>query len=541
MSKTIGKSRRKAAILARYKVVFSEDAAEGAQGILPNYTLGTQRHQEVASMFSIDLSNYVATRCANCFRKCITKRPRRFALHSRDQMRRLPYLSVTIPTCWFALSWSWFAPQKMLRRCRLRPVMERAGHHEVASMFSLDLSNYVATRCTNCFGKCITKRPRRFALHSRDQMRRLPYLSVTIPTCWFALSWSWFAPQKMLKRCRLRPVMERAGHHEVNSMFSTDLSNNVAKLLRKLFREVYHQASEALRAAFPRPDEEAFPARRWGDISHTQTKPCRNGTSEEPSSNSSERAHRIAFFHPDEEAWNSEEPAQKCVGKSIEKMLLTSRRGVANGGLREGFVSYCINSTGNGLPVPIFQTASNARFNRFWGEVPSRSWTWTWSWENSSAEDRPEYPFYEDDLPGPGENWSPEDMPAWMFTRLTWRIHSSCLSGHASMRMYYNTREIMRGASLICRRSQFHGRRARTWLWTFQMYMIIPAVYGIARIWTYGHAWKLDRWFLRPSVAVLVVNVVSRRSTLKQHLAPKHRGLQQQEPNRWGRIAPEIS
>ena len=274
-------------------------------------------------MFSIDLSNYVATRCANCFRKCITKRPRRFALHSRDQMRRLPYLSVTIPTCWFALSWSWFAPQKMLKRCRLRPVMERAGHHEVASMFSLDLSNYVATRCTNCFRKCITKRPRRFALHSRDPMRRLPYLRVTIPTCWFALSWSWFAPQKMLKRCRLRPVMERAGHHEVNSMFSTDLSNNVAKLLRKLLREVYHQASEALRAAFPWPDEEAFPARRWGDISHTQTKPCRNGTSEEPSSNSSERAHRIAFFHPDEEAWNSEEPAQKCVSeKALKKCFL---------------------------------------------------------------------------------------------------------------------------------------------------------------------------------------------------------------------------
>ena len=39
----------------------------------------------------------------------------------------------------------------------------------------------------------------------------------------------------------------------------------------------------------------------------------------------------------------------------------------------------------------------------------------------------------------------------------------------------------------------------------------------------------------------VIVNVVSRRSTLKQHLATEHRGLQQQEPNRWGRIAPEIS
>lgn len=66
----------------------------------------------------------------------------------------------------------------------------------------------------------------------------------------------------MLTRRRLRPVMERAGHHEAASMFSIDLSNNVAKLLRKLFREMYHQASEALRVAFPRPDEEAFPARR---------------------------------------------------------------------------------------------------------------------------------------------------------------------------------------------------------------------------------------------------------------------------------------
>ena len=44
--KTIGKRRRKAAILARHKVVFSEDsedAAEGAQGGFPNYTLGTKR------------------------------------------------------------------------------------------------------------------------------------------------------------------------------------------------------------------------------------------------------------------------------------------------------------------------------------------------------------------------------------------------------------------------------------------------------------------------------------------------------------------
>lgn len=41
--KTIGKRTRKAAILARHKVVFSEDAAEGAQGGFPNYTLGTKR------------------------------------------------------------------------------------------------------------------------------------------------------------------------------------------------------------------------------------------------------------------------------------------------------------------------------------------------------------------------------------------------------------------------------------------------------------------------------------------------------------------
>lgn len=41
--KTIGKRRRRVAILARHKVVFSEDAAEGAQGGFPNYTLGTKR------------------------------------------------------------------------------------------------------------------------------------------------------------------------------------------------------------------------------------------------------------------------------------------------------------------------------------------------------------------------------------------------------------------------------------------------------------------------------------------------------------------
>lgn len=43
-------------------------------------------------------------------------------------------------------------------------------------------------------------------------------------------------------------------------------------------------------------------------------------------------------------------------------------------------------------------------------------------------------------------------------THTTYSIHSSCVSGHASMRSYYTTREIMRGTSLTCRRSKFHRR-----------------------------------------------------------------------------------
>lgn len=52
------------------------------------------------------------------------------------------------------------SPQRMLKRRRLRPVMERAGNQEVASLFSIDLSNNLAQHCcANCFGKCTTKRP----------------------------------------------------------------------------------------------------------------------------------------------------------------------------------------------------------------------------------------------------------------------------------------------------------------------------------------------------------------------------------------------
>ena len=145
---------------------------------------------------------------------------------------------------------------------------------------------------------------RRYALHSRgpDGEATLPQRDNTYVLVWVGV---WFAPQRMLTRRRLRPVMERAGHHEVASMFSIDLSNNVAKLLRKLFREMYHQASEALRVAFPRPDEEAFPARRWGGISHHVGRDLRRAFFSSGRGGMklmSEKALKKCFLHPDEES-----------------------------------------------------------------------------------------------------------------------------------------------------------------------------------------------------------------------------------------------
>ena len=61
-----------------------------------------------------------------------------------------------------------------------------------------------------------------------------------------------------LKPCRLRPVMERAGHQEVASCCIHVFNWPVKQLLHKLFREVYHQASKARRVAFWHP----FP-QRW--------------------------------------------------------------------------------------------------------------------------------------------------------------------------------------------------------------------------------------------------------------------------------------
>ena len=165
--KTIGKRRRKAAILARHKVVFSQDVAEGAQGDLPNYTWGGMKPETVSSevpAFSVQAAacaeaseassqrdNTYVLVCAELKLVCTSKNAQTASPEACHGTRWEPR------SCILVFNWPVKQPSATLLRELLREV-----YHQASKL-------------------------RRYALHSRDQMGRPPYLSVTIPTCWFEL------------------------------------------------------------------------------------------------------------------------------------------------------------------------------------------------------------------------------------------------------------------------------------------------------------------------------------------------------------------
>ena len=80
--------------------------------------------------------------------------------------------------------------------------------------------------------------------------------------------------------------------------------------------------------------------------------------------------------------------------------------------------------------------------------------------EMPTSDERGDAPMYEGDIPAAHGQMSPESIAGWMVKGLTRRIYSACVSGSSSLKRYCAMRELMRGAALICQRSEQDRRRA---------------------------------------------------------------------------------